>query len=249
MYWLTDPQFWIGFVTLTVFTVVLGLDNVVFISIVAGKLKGRERDLARRNGLLLAMVPTLVFLLFVGRIVAMKSTLFTVMREEISIRDLILLVGGLFLVAKATKEIHHKLEGPDIEAPNQRGATYGAVLGQIMVLNVIFSLDTVITAVAMTDKVAVMVAAVVASSLVMLAASGRLGQFVDEHPSVKMLALAFLILIGANLVVEGLHAHIPKGYTYFTMAFSVTVEILNIRYRSRQPVKLHHTPHDAPAGE
>ena len=234
MDWLSDPNAWIGLLTLTVLEIVLGVDNIIFISILAGKLPEDQRAKARRLGLLGAFVTRILLLLSIAWVVRLTTPLFTVARVGISGRGLILIIGGLFLIGKATHEIHEKLEGGEHgEAAKQAARSLTAVVAQIMVIDIVFSLDSVITAVGMVDQVSIMIAANVIALGIMLIASGPISRFVDRHPTVKMLALSFLVLIGTNLVAEGLGQHIPKGYTYFAMAFSVVVEMLNIRIRSR----------------
>jgi predicted tellurium resistance membrane protein TerC len=234
MDWLTDPNAWIGLLTLTVLEIVLGVDNIIFISILAGKLPEHERARARRLGLLGAFFSRILLLLSIAWVVRLTSPLFTVMGVEISGRGLILILGGLFLIGKATHEIHDKIEGDErAEAERKAARSLVAVIAQIMVIDIVFSLDSVITAVGMVDEVAIMIAANVIALGIMLVASGPISAFVDRHPTVKMLALSFLVLIGTNLVAEGIGQHIPKGYTYFAMAFSVVVEMLNIRVRGR----------------
>ncbi len=249
MDWLGDPQAWIGFVTLAVLEIVLGIDNIVFISILAGKLRVERRSRARRLGLALAMVMRILMLLSISWIVRLTAPLFTVLGEEISGRDLVLLVGGLFLLAKATHEIHGKLEGEEGEASVRVAPSFASVIVQIMLLDIVFSLDSVITAIGMVQQVGVMIAAVVVAVGFMMAFAGPLSDFVDRHPTVKMLALSFLLMIGVMLIAEGLDHHIPKGYVYFSMAFSVFVEMLNIRLRKvSRPVHLHQA-YAPPAGE
>jgi predicted tellurium resistance membrane protein TerC len=234
MDWLSDPNAWIGLVTLTVLEIVLGVDNIIFISILAGKLPEDQRTKARRLGLLGAFFSRILLLLSIAWVVRLTAPLFTVFDVDISGRGLILILGGLFLIGKATHEIHEKFEGDVHGATEKRVArSLSAVVAQIMVIDIVFSLDSVITAVGMVDEVAIMIAANVIALGVMLVASGPISAFVDRHPTVKMLALSFLVLIGTNLVAEGIGQHIPKGYTYFAMAFSVVVEMLNIRVRSR----------------
>jgi len=230
----------IALVTLTVLEVVLGVDNVIFISILAGKLPAEQQDRARRVGLLAAMGMRIALLSSLAWIVRLTAPLFTLLGQEISGRDLILLGGGLFLLWKSTTEIHHKLEGEEEGPHGGRAPTsFSSTILQIMLLDLVFSLDSVITAVGMADHVEVMIAAVVVAVIVMMFLAGPIGDFVDRHPTIKMLALSFLILIGTALVGEGLDLHIPKGYIYFAMAFSVAVEMLNIRVRKRlEPVKL-----------
>ena len=234
MDWLTDPNAWIGLLTLTVLEIVLGVDNIIFISILAGKLPEDQRAKARRLGLLGAFFSRILLLLSIAWVVRLTTPLFTVAGVDVSGRGLILIIGGLFLIGKATHEIHEKLEGGEHgEAVKQAARSLAAVIAQIMVIDIVFSLDSVITAVGMVDQVSIMIAANVIALGIMLAASGPISLFVDRHPTVKMLALSFLVLIGTNLVAEGIGQHIPKGYTYFAMAFSVVVEMLNIRSKSR----------------
>jgi predicted tellurium resistance membrane protein TerC len=241
MDWLADPQAWLGLVTLTVLEIVLGIDNVVFISILAGKLPPDQRGGARRLGLALAMLMRILMLLSISWVVRLTAPLFTVLGEEISGRDLVLLLGGLFLLAKATHEIHDKLEGAEGDGSARVAPSFTSVIVQIILLDVVFSLDSVITAVGMVQEVTVMITAVVIAVGFMLVFSGPVSDFVERHPSVKMLALSFLLMIGVMLVAEGLDHHIPKGYVYFSMAFSVFVEMLNIRLRRvSQPVHLRH---------
>jgi predicted tellurium resistance membrane protein TerC len=234
MDWLTDPNAWIGLLTLTVLEIVLGVDNIIFISILAGKLPEDQRAKARQLGLLGAFVTRILLLLSIAWVVRLTTPLFTVARVGVSGRGLILIIGGLFLIAKAVHEIHEKVEGGEHgETAKQAARSLAAVVAQIMVIDIVFSLDSVITAVGMVDQVSIMIAANVIALGIMLVASGPISHFVDRHPTVKMLALSFLVLIGTNLVAEGIGQHIPKGYTYFAMAFSVVVEMLNIRIRSR----------------
>ena len=235
MDWMTDPNTWIGLLTLTVLEIVLGVDNIIFISILAGKLPADQRAKARQLGLLGAFVSRLLLLLSIAWVVRLTAPLFTAFGIEVSGRGLILILGGLFLIGKATHEIHAKIEGGDDEHGTGRAArSLVGVVAQIMVIDIVFSLDSVITAVGMVDEVAIMIAANVIALGIMLFASGPISAFVDRHPTVKMLALSFLVLIGTNLVAEGLGQHIPKGYTYFAMAFAVVVEMLNIRVRRKQ---------------
>ncbi|MBI5136780.1 MAG: TerC family protein [Nitrospirae bacterium] len=242
MDWLLDPQAWIALATLTALEIVLGIDNIIFISILAGRLPVHQRARARRMGLGLAMLTRLALLVSLAWVVGLTEPLFTVLDQVVSGRDLILICGGLFLLAKSTHEIHNSLEGAEEEGGVSAAAVgMAGVLVQIMVLDIVFSLDSVITAVGMVEHLPVMVTAVVLSVLVMLAASGPIAEFVDLHPTVKMLALSFLTLVGTALVAEGFDVHVPKGYIYFAMAFSVAVEMLNIRMRRRPapPVRLH----------
>ncbi|NUQ93359.1 MAG: TerC family protein [Gemmatimonadaceae bacterium] len=235
MNWLADPNAWIGLLTLTALEIVLGIDNIIFISILSGKLPPAEQPKARRYGLLGAFVTRLLLLFSIAWVVRLTRPLFTVLDHGVSGRDLILILGGLFLIGKATFEIHGKIEGEEHHESDARRAarSLGAVVAQIMVVDIVFSLDSVITAVGMVDAVSIMVAANVIALGIMLAAAGTISDFVDRRPTVKILALAFLVLIGTNLVAEGFGVHIPKGYTYFAMAFSVTVEMLNLRLRRR----------------
>ncbi len=233
-----DPQAWIAFVTLTALELVLGIDNIVFISILVDRLPPARREFARRIGLFLAMFMRIALLLTIAWIIGLTAPIFTIVGNEISGRDLILLAGGVFLIWKATVEIHEMYE--DHATPREPGAqvvraTFGAIIGQIIVIDLVFSLDSIITAVGMVDDVRVMVAAVIASVALMMVAAGPIGRFVSAHPTVKMLALAFLIMIGMALVADGLDVKVPKGYIYFAMAFSVAVEMLNLRLRRRPP--------------
>jgi predicted tellurium resistance membrane protein TerC len=236
---MSQPESWAALATLTLLETVLGIDNVIFISILAGKLPEAQRGRGRRLGLLLAMGTRILLLLSLAWIVRLTAPLFTVLGQEISGRDLILVVGGLFLLAKSTFEIHDKLEGEEHERGGRAVASFGAVLVQIALLDIVFSLDSVITAVGMARELAVMILAVVISVLVMMLFAGAISAFVDRHPTVKMLALSFLLLIGMSLVAEGFDVHVPKGYVYFAMGFSVFVEMLNLRLRRGKPVKLH----------
>ncbi len=239
MEWMTDPQAWIALVTLTVLEIVLGVDNIIFISILTGKLPEQQRQKARLIGLALAMGMRILLLLSLAWVIRLTEPLFTVFGNEISGRDLILLLGGLFLLGKATHEIHHKLEGVEGSRSAKVKAAFGAVLVQITLLDIVFSLDSVITAVGMVTEVPIMVIAIVIAVGFMMFFAKPLGEFVERHPTVKMLALAFLLLIGMALVADGLDHHIPKGYIYFAMGFSVFVEMLNLRMRRVQaPVNL-----------
>ncbi|WP_433514461.1 TerC family protein [Nonomuraea sp. CA-143628] len=231
--WVADPQIWIGFFTLVALEIVLGIDNIIFISILAGKLPPEQRDKARVMGLGAALISRLLLLLALSWVVRLTTPLFEVFGYGISGRDLILLLGGLFLLAKSVTEIGHSMELKEEGGKGRAVTSFTSVIVQIMILDVVFSLDSVITAVGMVDELGVMVAAVIVAVLVMLFASGPISRFVDKHPSIKMLALAFLVLIGVVLIAEGLGQHISKGYIYFAMAFSVIVELLNIRMRSR----------------
>jgi predicted tellurium resistance membrane protein TerC len=246
MEWLSDPSVWIGLLTLTVLEIVLGIDNIIFISILSGKLPKDEQAKARQWGLMGAFVSRLLLLLSIAWIVRLTQPLFNLFGIDFSGRALILLVGGLFLIAKATYEIHDKLEGASAEhATTGAARSLMAVVLQIMVVDIVFSLDSVITAVGMVQQVSIMVAANVIALGVMLKAAGPISGFVDDHPTIKILALAFLVLIGTNLVAEGLGQHIPKGYTYFAMAFSFAVEMVNLRLREKPAqgaVELRDTP-------
>lgn len=237
---LADPNLWIGFFTLTLLEVVLGIDNVVFISILAGKLPAHQQEKARKLGLTLALVTRILLLLGISWIVGLTNPLFSVFGHPISGKDLILGIGGLFLIAKATHEIHDKLEGEEGHASRKVAPRFASVIIQILLLDVVFSLDSVITAVGMVNKIPVMIAAVIIAVAFMLLFSGYISAFINRHPTLKMLALSFLILIGVMLVAESFHQEIPKGYIYFAMAFSVGVEILNINLRRKTaPVHLH----------
>ena len=248
MDWLTDPAIWIAFFTLTALEIVLGIDNIVFISILAGKLPAAEQGKARNTGLLLAMVTRVLLLLTLAWIIRLTAPLFEIFGHAISGRDLILIIGGLFLVAKSTREIHHKLEGEDRTEVRGRPSFYSVII-QILVLDMVFSLDSVITAVGMVDSIGVMIAAVVVAVGVMLLSARSIGEFVDRHPTVKMLALSFLLLIGVTLLAEGFGQHISKGYIYFAMGFSVFVEMLNLRLQktASRPVHLHESLSSTPS--
>jgi predicted tellurium resistance membrane protein TerC len=236
---LSDPSIWIAFGTLTLLEIVLGIDNIVFISILAGKLPPELQPRARFVGLALAMVMRILLLLALSWIIRLTAPLFTVLSQEISGRDLILIAGGLFLVAKSTYEIHDKLEGEHGEKSRKVAPKFTAVIIQILLLDIVFSLDSVITAVGMVDEVVVMIAAVVVAVGFMMVFAGPISRLVEKHPTVKMLALSFLLLIGVTLMAEGFEQHISKGYIYFAMAFSILVEMLNLKLRSNAtPVKL-----------
>jgi len=241
MEWLSDPQAWIALITLTSLEIVLGIDNIIFISILAGKLPEEQRQKGRMIGLALAMIMRILLLLSLAWIVRLTSPMFTVFGHGVSGRDLILIVGGLFLLAKSTHEIHDKLEGEEDITVSAGTARFGSVLVQIMLLDIVFSLDSVITAIGMVQQIPVMVTAVVVAVLFMMAFAKPIGDFVEDHPTVKMLALSFLLLVGMALVADGLGFHIPKGYIYFAMGFSVFVEVLNLRLRKsrRKPLKLY----------
>jgi len=239
---LTSPQAWIAFATLTALELVLGIDNIIFISILVDKLPREQREFARRLGLFMAMFMRVGLLLVLAWIVGLVAPLFTVLGQEISGRDLILIAGGLFLVWKATNEIHGSLEGEEGEASSAVKATFTAVILQIMVIDIVFSLDSIITAVGMVDDVRIMITAVILSVALMMLFARAIGEFVSAHPSIKMLALSFLVVVGVVLIAEGFDHRVPKGYVYFAMAFSVAVEMLNIHARKKRkakPVELH----------
>lgn len=242
MEFLADPQIWIAFATLTVLELVLGIDNVIFISILAGKLPTEQQARARFIGLTMALVMRVLLLLSLSWIIGLTAPLFTVLGQSVSGRDLVLLIGGLFLIAKSTHEIHGSLEGEEGHAAKKVYSSFASVIVQITLLDIVFSLDSVITAVGMVNNLYIMIAAVVISIIAMMLFAGPIGSFVQRHPTIKMLALSFLLLIGVTLIAEGLHQHIPKGYIYFAMAFSVLVEVLNMRLRkkSEEPVHLHN---------
>lgn len=240
MSWMSDPQAWIAFLTLVALEIVLGIDNIIFLSILAGKLPKEQQPRARTIGLGLAMGMRVLLLLSLAWLVKLTQPLFTILGEAISGRDLILIGGGLFLIGKSTHEIHGKLEGKEGHASSTVRPSFTSVLIQIALLDLVFSLDSVITAVGMVDNIAIMISAVVVSIIVMMFFAGPIGRFVEKHPTVAMLALSFLVMIGVALIAEGFEHHIPKGYIYFSMAFSVLVEMLNIRLRKKaEPVKLH----------
>ncbi len=239
---LTDPNTWLSLITLTVLEIVLGIDNVIFISILASKLPPAQQPRARTIGLALALITRILLLLSLSFLARLEAPLFQAFGREITARDLVLFAGGLFLVYKATREIHGKLEGEEGEVSAKVEAVFGAVIFQIVLLDIVFSLDSVLTAIGMANQVPVMVAAVVIAVVIMLFAASPISAFVNNHPTVKMLALAFLLLIGVNLIVEAFHVEVPKGYIYFAMGFSVLVEILNLRSSAKKrvkPVQLH----------
>lgn len=238
---LADPQAWIALATLTALEIVLGVDNIIFISILVGRLPEAQRNRARLIGLGLAMGTRVLLLLSLAWIMSLTSALFTVAAHEVSWRDIILIGGGLFLLWKSVHEIHNSLEGVmDGHGAAAAQATFGSVLIQIAIIDIVFSLDSVITAVGMVDEVAVMITAIMIAVLVMMFAAKAIGDFVDRNPTIKMLALSFLIMVGMALLAEGFGFHVPKGYIYFAMAFSVAVEVLNLKVRARAaPVKLH----------
>lgn len=243
MEWITDPQLWVALLTLTALEVVLGIDNIIFISILAGKLPPNQQPRARTIGLGLAMLTRIGLLLSITWIMRLTEPLFTAFGNEISGRDIIVIAGGLFLLAKSTHEIHEKLEGEEGGNVVRGRASFNGVIFQIMLLDIVFSFDSVITAVGMTSQLGIMIAAVVVAVIFMMFFSGMVSNFVHRHPTVKMLALSFLLLIGVALIAEGFDQHISKGYIYFAMAFSVFVEMLNIRIRSKpvQPVQLRNS--------
>ena len=238
---LTDPQVWVALATLTALELVLGIDNIVFISILVDKLPKEKRELARKIGLFMAMFMRIGLLLVLAWIIGLTAPMFTVLGQEISGRDMILIGGGLFLIWKSTGEIHQSMEGEEGHESSAVKATFTAVILQIMVVDMVFSLDSIITAVGMVDQIEVMIAAVILSVGLMMLFAGTIGRFVSAHPTIKMLALSFLVVVGVVLIAEGFDQHVPKGYVYFAMAFSVGVEMLNIRLRKRsaKPVELH----------
>ena len=232
---LLSPEVWIAFATLTALELVLGIDNIIFISILVDRLPAHQRDLARRIGLFGAMFMRIGLLLVLSWIIGLVAPLFNVFGQDISGRDLILIAGGLFLIWKSTSEIHHAMEGGHDSRKSTAAASFAAIITQIMVIDLVFSLDSIITAVGMVDQVEVMIAAVIASVGLMMVFAKPIGDFVSHHPTVKMLALSFLVVVGMVLLAEGFDHHVPKGYVYFAMAFSVVVELLNIRMRRRMP--------------
>lgn len=238
---LLDPNAWLAFLTLTALELVLGIDNVIFISILVDKLPLAQQQTARRLGLFLAMFMRIGLLLVLSWIVGLTAPLFTILEQELSGRDLILLGGGLFLIWKSTKEVHQLLEGEEGESSSKVKASFSAIIIQIIIIDMVFSLDSIITAVGMVQQIEVMIAAVIVSVALMMLFAASIGKFVSSHPSIKMLALSFLLMIGVMLVAESFGHHVPKGYIYFAMAFSVVVEILNIKMRKRRgkPVNLH----------
>jgi len=242
MEWISNPEAWVALATLAVLEIVLGIDNIIFISILADKLPKERQASARQIGLLLAMATRLALLGTINLIMKLTAPLFVLLGHPFSGRDLILVVGGLFLLAKSTREIHHRLEGDDERAGRARAAGYGAVLVQIAVMDMVFSLDSVITAVGLAEDFAVMAIAIVLAVVVMMLAANAVSRFVNEHPTVKMLALSFLLLLGMTLVAEGFGQHIAKGYIYFAMGFSIFVEALNLRARAAKPVRLRRPP-------
>lgn len=257
MEWLSDPEIWISLLTLTVLEIVLGIDNIVFISILSGKLPPEQQSKGRTLGLGLAMITRVLLLLSLSWIMTLTAPLFNMgewigthsetLLEKLAIsgRDLILIIGGLFLIYKSTHEIHNKLEGEEEDGSVKKVYSFSGVIFQILLLDIVFSLDSVITAVGMADHIWVMIAAVIIAVIVMMFSSKAISDFVNNHPTVKMLALSFLLLIGVSLLAEGFEQHIPKGYIYFAMAFSVLVEFLNLKMKSKsKPVSLRNTPHE-----
>lgn len=243
MDFLVDPQIWISLLTLTALEIVLGIDNVIFISILAGKLPAEQRDRARKLGLSLALITRILLLCSLAWMMKLTQPLFTLLDHGVSGRDLILIIGGLFLLAKSTHEIHEKLEGEDGKTTTRLAPTFSAVITQILLLDIVFSLDSVITAVGMVSQLGVMITAVIIAVIVMLIFSGSISRFVEAHPTIKMLALSFLILIGITLIADGMGHHIPKGYIYFSMAFSLAVETLNLRMHSKKQLVKMHQPY------
>jgi predicted tellurium resistance membrane protein TerC len=239
--WISSPEAWIALGTLTALEIVLGIDNIIFISILVGRLPERQRNFARTIGLLLAMVARLGLLFSIVWVIGLTEPWFTVFGEAISGRDMILIGGGLFLLAKATHEIHNSLEGSETDTTVPVAASLGMILVQIAILDIVFSLDSVITAVGLVKEVSIMAIAIIIAVAIMLLAARAIGKFVDDHPTIKILALSFLIMVGVTLIIEGFDVHVPKGYIYFAMAFSVAVEMLNLRMRRKlaRPVKLH----------
>jgi len=243
MEWINQPETWVALITLIALELVLGIDNIIFISILAGKLPAHQQRKGRMTGVAMAVITRILLLLSISWVIGLTKPLFNIFSLDISGRDLILLIGGLFLLGKATLEIHHKLEGVEGQRSVKVAGSFTSVIIQIMLLDIVFSLDSVITAVGMVDEVAIMITAVIIAAGVMVWTSGPLSKFVEDHPTIKILALSFLLMIGFTLVAEGLHQHIPKGYVYFAMGFSVFVEMLNLRIRDRgegAPVLLRH---------
>ncbi len=245
MSWLTDPNVWIALLTLSALEIVLGIDNIIFIAILSGKLPKNQQAKGRTVGLIVAMISRIALLFSITLIMRLTQPLLTILSFVISGRDIILIVGGLFLLGKSTLEIHANLEGEESHADGQnirQNVTFGGVIVQIMLLDMVFSIDSVITAIGLAKQIGVMVAAIVIAVIVMILLAGKISAFVEDHPTIKILALSFLLLIGISLVGEGLDLHIPKGYIYFAMAFSIFVEILNLRIRKRRlkPVRLRN---------
>ncbi|OAQ39296.1 hypothetical protein A5893_11570 [Pedobacter psychrophilus] len=257
MEWISNPEIWISLLTLTVLEIVLGIDNIVFISILSGKLPQEQQAKGRTVGLGLAMITRVLLLLSLNWVMSLTAPLFNMgdwigvtsveLLEKMAIsgRDLILIIGGLFLIYKSTHEIHEKLEGEEEDATVKKVHSFTGVIIQILILDIVFSLDSVITAVGMANEIWVMIAAVIIAVIVMMFSSNAISTFVNNHPTVKMLALSFLLLIGVSLLAEGFEQHIPKGYIYFAMAFSVLVEVLNLKMKGkRKPISLRNTPHE-----
>ncbi|MBM86259.1 MAG: hypothetical protein CMM47_09585 [Rhodospirillaceae bacterium] len=238
MEWIADPAIWASLLTLTLLEIVLGIDNVIFVSIVANRLPEARRSSARRIGLLAALALRLVFLSMIAWVVGLTQPIFTVLGHAVSWRDVILITGGLFLLYKGTSEIHGAVEGEVEQQTGVAGATFAAVIGQIILLDLVFSIDSVVTAVGMVEHLWVMITAVVIAMAVMLSAAGPISAFIDAHPTAKMLALSFLLLVGIALVADGLHYHIPRGYLYFAIAFSASVEVCNLLARRKRKVPL-----------
>ena len=237
--WISSPGGWIALITLTVLEIVLGVDNIIFISILSGKLPQHQQDRARRIGLLLAMLMRVALLFSIAWVARLKEPLFAVFGHGVSGRDLVLILGGLFLLAKSTHEIHENLEGEGAHGEARAVASFAGVLVQIMLLDIVFSLDSVITAIGMADELSIMILAVMIAVGVMMVAAGSISRFVERHPTVKMLALSFLLLIGMSLILDGVGQHVPKGYIYFAMGFSIFVEMINLRVRNKsEPVHL-----------
>jgi predicted tellurium resistance membrane protein TerC len=238
--WIAQPTTWIALITLVVLELVLGVDNIIFISILSGKLPRESQQRARTTGIMLAVITRILLLLSLSFIIGLTAPMFTVREFDVSGRDLVLFIGGLFLIWKSTHEIHQKLEGVEGEMSAQVKASFVSVIVQIMILDIVFSLDSVITAVGMVNDLPIMIIAVITAAFVMIFLAGPVNNFVDAHPTIKMLALSFLLMIGFTLIVEGFHQHIPKGYIYFAMGFSIFVETLNLRMRKKsvQPIVL-----------
>ena len=243
---LTDPHMWVALATLTVLELVLGIDNIIFISILVSKLPKAQQEMVRRIGLFMAMFMRIGLLMLLSVIIGLVEPLFTVMAQPFSGRDLILLAGGLFLIWKSTGEIHHSLEGEEAPAHMKAPVNVMATIVQIMLIDLVFSLDSIITAVGMVDDVRIMIAAVIISLALMMLFAKSIGEFVDAHPSIKMLALSFLVVVGVVLVAEGFGHHVPKGYIYFGMAFAFSVEMLNIRFRKKRTQAVHLRPAHMP---
>jgi predicted tellurium resistance membrane protein TerC len=248
MDWITSPETWIALLTLTALEIVLGIDNIVFISILVGRLPEEEQERGRQIGLIMALGTRILLLLSLSWLIKLTAPIFHIGEHGVAGRDIILMVGGMFLLWKSTSEIHDKLEGETEVSSNKVKASFGAVITQIAILDIVFSLDSVITAIGMAEQLAIMIAAVIISVVVMLFASGKISSFVNGRPTLKILALSFLLLIGVSLFAEGLHFHIPKGYIYFAMAFSLFVETLNLTAdkNRRQPLHLHEPHMDGP---